>query len=128
MGFSARSRVSVLAVASVLALAFAPSIAAAQGAAAPPPPGGGGAPAPGGGAPAGADGAAAADTKKVGGDIGGFSFSDKPAPRSAPQRARIIHRSGPLATFPGFEQLASGGSRLFVQLSQTVPVEQRVAP
>ena len=35
--------------------------------------------------------------------------------------------AGPLATFPGFEQLPDGGSRLFVQLSQTVAVEERRA-
>jgi hypothetical protein len=32
---------------------------------------------------------------------------------------------GPVATLPGFEMLAEGGSRLFVELSQTVPVDER---
>jgi len=40
---------------------------------------------------------------------------------------RIVRRAGPQATFPGFEQLPDGGSRLFVQLSQNVPVEERRA-
>lgn len=95
---------------------------------APPPPGGGGAVAP---APAGSGAAPAADDKKEKGEVGGFTFSDKPQKRTQqPSTARrlVRHAGGPLATFPGFEQLPDGGSRLFVQLSQTVPVEQRVAP
>ena len=39
----------------------------------------------------------------------------------------MLRRSGPLATFPGFEALPDGGSRLFVQLNQAVPVEERRA-
>jgi hypothetical protein len=125
MGFSARS----LALALPLVFVLAPSIAVAQGAgtgtAAPPPPPGGGAAAP---APAGTDKPApAADEKK--GEVGGFSFNDKPAVRRGQQTTarRVVRRAGPLATFPGFEQLPDGGSRLFVQLSQTVPVEERRA-
>jgi hypothetical protein len=129
-------RFSVRSLVSVVAFLLAPSMAAAQaGSAAPPPP----PPPPGGGAssaakPANAgEGTAApsADDKKEKGEIGGFTFNDKPAVRRGPQTAtrRVVHRTGaPLATFPGFEQLPDGGSRLFVQLSQTVPVEQRVAP
>ncbi len=33
--------------------------------------------------------------------------------------------AGPVATLPGFEMLAEGGSRLFVELSQTVQVDER---
>ncbi|MDB4937332.1 MAG: hypothetical protein JWP87_4304 [Labilithrix sp.] len=55
-----------------------------------------------------------------------MSFSDKPA-RRAPVARAAVRRGGPLATFPGFEQLPDGGSRLFVQLSQSVPVEERRA-
>ncbi|HSO34661.1 MAG TPA: hypothetical protein VLT33_19135 [Labilithrix sp.] len=112
----------------VLALVLAPAVAAAQGATpapAPPPPGGGGAvaPAP---APAGSGTAPAADEKK--GEVGGFTFSDKPARRGPATAHRAVRRTGgPLATFPGFEQLPDGGSRFFVQLSQTVPVEERRA-
>ena len=120
MGFSARSLVA-------LALVLAPSIAAAQGAtgtAAPaaPPPGGTAAPAP---APSGS-GAAQVPEKK--GEVGGFTFNDKPSAARGPQTARrVVHTGGPLATFPGFEQLPDGGSRLFVHMSQTVPVEERRA-
>ena len=131
MGFSARS---LAAVAVVLGFAVVPSIAAAQGAGAttaPPPPGGGAsapapapAPAGGGNAPA----TPAAPEKK--GEVGGFTFDEKPSRRATtPTTARrFVHRTtGPLATFPGFEQLPDGGSRLFVHLSQTVPVEERRA-
>ena len=33
--------------------------------------------------------------------------------------------AGPVATLPGFEMLAEGGSRLFVELSQRVQVDER---
>lgn len=109
-----------------LALVLVPVVAFAQGAApsasapAPPPPGGSAPPASSG------TGAAPADnTPKSTGDIGGATFSDKPVRharrRSAPRRA------GPRATFPGFEQLPDGGSRFFVHLSQSVPVEEHRA-
>jgi hypothetical protein len=35
--------------------------------------------------------------------------------------------AGPVATLPGFEMLAEGGSRLFVELSQAVQVDERKA-
>jgi hypothetical protein len=54
------------------------------------------------------------------------SFNDKPT-RRAPQGHAAVRRSGPLATFPGFEALPDGGSRLFVQLNTSVPVEERKA-
>jgi hypothetical protein len=125
MGFSARSLV-------VLALVLAPAAASAQAptAPAPPPGGGGGAPAPaapaagGGGAAPGASGEPAA--KKPSGDLGGFSFTDKPAHRRA-ARGVVRHASGPVATLPGFEQTGDGGTRFFVQLTQQVPVEERKA-
>jgi hypothetical protein len=132
MGFPTRS----LALAALFAL-LAPTTASAQGAGpgpgggtapAPPPPGGGASPGPAGTGTGGTGtGGAAADEKKAGaGNVGGVSFSDKPA-RRAPVARAAIRRSGPLATFPGFEQLPDGGSRLFVQLSQAVPVEERRA-
>jgi hypothetical protein len=40
---------------------------------------------------------------------------------------RVARISGPIATLPGFEMLADGGSRLFVQLTQNVPVEEKRA-
>lgn len=127
MGSPSRS----VALAALFAL-LAPSAASAQGAApggtaAPPPPGGARAASAAG--PAGdAPSAAGADDKKApasNGNVGGVSFNDTPT-RRAPQ-ARVLRRSGPLATFPGFEALPDGGSRLFVQLSQAVPVEERRA-
>ena len=46
----------------------------------------------------------------------------------APVRQVARHVAGPVATLPGFEMLPDGGSRLFVDLSQSVPVEERKAP
>jgi hypothetical protein len=59
---------------------------------------------------------------------GGYSYSDKPAP-GARRQARAVRAApaGPTATLPGFEQTADGGSRLFVHLTQQVPVEERRA-
>jgi hypothetical protein len=129
MGSSSRS----LALAALLAL-LVPQVASAQGTGVlpvPPPPGGGGAPASGpsdtGGAGGGAAAGAAADKKPASaGNVGGVSFQDKPSQRAPAARA-VIRRSGPLATFPGFEQLPDGGTRFFVQLNQSVPVEERRA-
>lgn len=62
----------------------------------------------------------------------GYAYSDKPtrnkpaAPSKGSRRARQ-RRQGPTVNMPGFEQTADGGSRLFVQLSQSVPVEERRA-
>ncbi|MDB5216404.1 MAG: hypothetical protein JWO86_4331 [Myxococcaceae bacterium] len=119
-----------LALAALFAL-LAPSVASAQGTGNPPPPGGGAQPAPAGGATdngsaAGAAGAAADKKPASSGNVGGVTFQDKPA-RRAPVSRAVLRRSGPIATFPGFEQLPDGGSRLFVQLSQSVPVEERRA-
>ncbi|MBX3188726.1 MAG: hypothetical protein KF819_17040 [Labilithrix sp.] len=121
MGFSVRSLV-------VLALVVVPAVASAQGASPPPP--GGGAPPPGGAAPAEPAGAAAAAPEKAEPKTpaAGYAYSDKPAARRAPVGRAVVRRAGPQATFPGFEQLPDGGSRLFVQLTQQVPVEQRNAP
>jgi hypothetical protein len=129
MGFPVRAL-------AVLALVLVPVVASAQGAGGipgtpgtPPPPGGGAAPLPppGGGTD---PGGAPADKKpadaKSSGNVGGVSFNDKPARRAAP-RGVIRHTGGPLATFPGFEQISGGGSRLFVHLTQAVPVEERRA-
>lgn len=107
-----------------IALGLAPAIASAQDSsnAAPPP---GGAPAPAATEKADekkGDEAPKADEKK--GDIGGYAYSDKPAPVRA---RRAVRRTGPFATLPGFEQLPDGGSRLQVHLSQALPVEERRA-
>lgn len=56
-----------------------------------------------------------------------------PAPTAgqpARQRRVVVQKagpSGPIATLPGFEMLGDGSSRVFVQLTQTVPVEERKA-
>jgi hypothetical protein len=129
MGSSSRN----LALAALFAL-LVPQVASAQGTGVlpvPPPPGGGGAPASGpsdtgGAGGAGAAGAAADKKPASAGNVGGVSFQDKPAQRSPVARA-VVRRSGPLATFPGFEQLPDGGTRFFVQLNQSVPVEERRA-
>jgi hypothetical protein len=55
----------------------------------------------------------------------GYAYADKPAAGSA-RRARF-RSHGPVVNMPGFEQGPDGGSRLFVQLSQSVPVEERKA-
>ncbi len=66
----------------------------------------------------------------------GYGYSDH-APRATGRlQVRSGHpahhptvpvQAGPVATLPGFEMLAEGGSRLFVELSQSVPVEERRA-
>lgn len=57
----------------------------------------------------------------------GYAYGDKPtaASKGVPH-ARYRH-TGPVVNMPGFEQTGDGGSRLFVQLSQSVPVEERKA-
>ena len=40
-------------------------------------------------------------------------------------RARVHHVAGPVATLPGFLLLPEGGSRLFVELTQNVAVEEK---
>lgn len=112
----------------MLALVLAPSVSAAQaptGRLPPPPPPGGGAttsdaPAPAQPAEGGAEQPKAAPSTSA----AGYAYSDKPTRK----RARLVRKaSGPIATLPGFEQTADGGSRLFVALSQQVQVEERKA-
>ena len=69
--------------------------------------------------------------------ITGYGYSDpKPTtarPFTVRSGTRATHHptlpaaTGPVATLPGFEMLGEGGSRLFVELSQTVQVEERRA-
>jgi hypothetical protein len=127
MGSSSRS----LALAALFAL-LAPSVASAQGTGVvptAPPPGGGSAPAAAsdtGGAPA--PGAAAGNKPPASsGNVSGATFQDKPVRRGPAAPRAALRRSGPLVTFPGFEQLPDGGTRFFVQLNQSVPVEERRA-
>ncbi|HSQ67448.1 MAG TPA: hypothetical protein VLM85_29760 [Polyangiaceae bacterium] len=70
----------------------------------------------------------------------GYGYSD-PKPRKpvhAPGHvtvrsgARAAHHvepnaSGPVATLPGFQMMGDAGSRLFVELTQSVPIEERHA-
>ncbi|MBX3211796.1 MAG: hypothetical protein KF850_07165 [Labilithrix sp.] len=58
--------------------------------------------------------------------MAGYAYSDKPTASSRAPRSRYRAR-GPVVNMPGFEQTADGGSRLFVHLSQGVPVEERAA-
>jgi len=48
-----------------------------------------------------------------------------PATPHSRSRARVHHASGPVATLPGFELLPEGGSRLFVQLTANVHVDEK---
>ena len=63
--------------------------------------------------------------------MGGYSYG-KAQPQQAAPAPRVFTKgaprpAGPVATLPGFEMLGDGGSRVFVQLTQTVPVEERKA-
>ncbi|MGH7280240.1 MAG: hypothetical protein ACRELY_01850 [Polyangiaceae bacterium] len=55
---------------------------------------------------------------------GSHHAKDGSAPR-AHARARLRHVAGPIATLPGFLLLPEGGSRLFVELTQNVRVEEK---
>lgn len=57
----------------------------------------------------------------------GYAYSDKPTASSRSATRSRYRTRGPVVNMPGFEQTADGGSRLFVQLSQSVPVEERKA-
>jgi hypothetical protein len=92
--------------------------------------------APAGSAPApastgGAAGPSDDQPKQVTTPATGYGYDDKPRRRTttttaAPRRV-TAHVGGPVATLPGFEMLADGGSRLFVQLTQNVSVEEKRA-
>jgi hypothetical protein len=68
--------------------------------------------------------------------VTGYGYTDpKPQGRLAIRSGTrpLVHHptlpssTGPVATLPGFEMLGEGGSRLFVELSQNVQVEERRA-
>ncbi len=67
------------------------------------------------------------------GSIGGYSYGTskkKPAAAAAagaakPHKHVTRHARGALATLPGFQMLPEGGSRLFVELTASVTVEER---
>lgn len=56
----------------------------------------------------------------------GYAYGDRATASRRATHSRY-RRHGPVVNTPGFEQTADGGSRLFVQLSQMVPVEERKA-
>ncbi len=79
----------------------------------------------------GADGPAAdtAEERKKAAPVvpaAGYAYNDRAASNSRVPHGRYRH-SGPVVQMPGFEPTPDGGSRLFVQLSQSVPVEERKA-
>lgn len=122
MGFAARHLV-------VLALVISPAVAHAQAA----PGGSASAPAPAPtGAPSASDNAAPAGADKDAGEkkpavpAAGYAYSDKPVKSASSAKLRKAP-AGPTATMPGFEALPDGGSRLFVQLTQPVQVEEHKA-
>ena len=57
----------------------------------------------------------------------GATWSGAP-PASVPVTHHAVRPGGPTAVLPGFEELDSGGTRFFVELTQTVPVEERKSP
>lgn len=86
--------------------------------------GGGGTADQGSGGPNGpADSSASSEPKKPSVPAAGYAYSDKPSGGAAP-RTRY-KASGATVAMPGFEQTSDGASRFFVQLSQSVPVEER---
>lgn len=108
-------------------LALTPGLASAQTQTPAPPPAGQPAAA---GQPAGQGGAApaaSADAPKAPAYTGpqGSSYTDKRPTGGAPVHHVRVRKGAPVATLPGFEQLPDGGSRLFVDLTTQVPVEER---
>jgi hypothetical protein len=93
------------------------------------PGGSGGAQPGGGGAGAGGEkGTPGYGEGKGTGNMGGYSYDDKPRRGSAPAKARAVKKhAGPVVNLPGFEQTPDGGSRVFVSLTSTVPVEEHKA-
>lgn len=81
-----------------------------------------------GGASGPANGDGKEPPKSTGAGPAGYAYSDKTtrSTSSGPGHAHY-RRTGPVVNIPGFEQTADGGSRLFVQLTQGVPVEERRA-
>lgn len=89
-------------------------------------------------AAASASASASASNARPARPMGGYSYSDpkpaknkegqapaQPAPPPRPRAPVLPKAAGPVATLPGFETLGDGTTRVFVQLSQSVPVEER---
>jgi hypothetical protein len=127
----------------LMMLALAPGLASAQTPAQPQQPASTAAPQAAGQAPAGqaatggsgaGGGTETTGTQKklptvpaTGYGFGGGSKGAAGAPAAAPVRRARFRAGAPVATLPGFEQLPDGGSRLFVELSAQVTVEERRA-
>lgn len=96
------------------AVVFAPAIALAQAGppAGPPPP-----------APSATPSATASGAPAT-----GYAPSNKPQKTARSYRATPAKQQQPDDVLPGFEELSDGGSRLFVELMKTVPVEEQRAP
>jgi hypothetical protein len=60
------------------------------------------------------------------GSLGGYSWGD--APKPSPGRRWVRRATGPEAALPGFEELADGASRLFVEMTKSVSVDEKKAP
>ena len=109
---------------------LAPGVASAQPTSPAVPAAGGANVAP---SPAPSAGATAAASEPPKTPATGYGYGGAPArPNGAQRGARSTHRAhphvtGPVATLPGFEMLPGGGSRMFVQLTQSVPVEEKKA-
>ncbi len=56
------------------------------------------------------------------GSLGGYSWGTAP---KATGRHWVHRAAGPEAALPGFEELADGASRLFVELTKTVAVDEK---
>ncbi|HEX7664475.1 MAG TPA: hypothetical protein VF407_08195 [Polyangiaceae bacterium] len=65
------------------------------------------------------------------GAVGGFTYSDAKPKKSSGVAAgkthakATSHAGAAIATLPGFEMLPEGGSRLFVELTKTITVDER---
>ena len=73
--------------------------------------------------------APAADTTPK--NLTGYGYRDHAPPKGHWTPRKVTHvaavPAGPIATLPGFEMLADGSSRFFVQLTQAVQVEEKKA-
>ncbi len=117
---------TVLSSAIVVGVLVSAGTGAAQTQQAPPPAAGqpGDAPAPSGGAGPATEGG---ERKASSVPAAGYAYGDRASASRSTTHAHYRQR-GPVVSLPGFEQTGDGGSRLFVQLSQQVPVEERKAP
>ena len=128
-----RARRGVGWAASIAMVGALASPALAQAPQAPPPPAAPAPAPPAAGAPAAAPAAGGAPAEpsaapaKATRSAAGYGYSDPPARKGRVVRAAAHHKTGPVASFPGFVAPEGGGSRLSVRLSASVPVEEHAA-